>query len=117
MQEVQPIAVDGRPEVGQPVQGGAALGPIILVALIADELLQDPALHPIGQVGDDRVAPARRSQSVFQIREAIRVPRDLEGADHPGLLCGRTRGETDPRNVCESLSSSTRKAGSASATN
>jgi hypothetical protein len=40
---------------------------------------EQPTLHPVGPVGDDRVAPARRSQAVFQIGESLGVPRNWKG--------------------------------------
>jgi hypothetical protein len=62
VQEVQSISVDGRREVGQPVQGGAALGSIILVPPIGNEVSEKSPLHSVGPVGDDRVVPARRRE-------------------------------------------------------
>jgi hypothetical protein len=83
--------VDGGPELGQGVQLGLGLAPVVVAGPVAGQGLQGGQLHPLGAVGDQLPGgPTGRGDAPPQLLQRLVGNIDLEGAELVGGLGGAT---------------------------
>jgi hypothetical protein len=91
VEEVDVDPVDGGRELGQRVQLGLGLAPVVLGRPVAGERLHRRQLHPLGAVGDQLSGgPARRGDAAAKVVQCLLGDVDPEGANLVGGLDGAT---------------------------